>query len=104
MHLKIHVKSVHGGVEYICEHCEYKATTRSNLKIHIKSVHKGDKKSCEIDIEEDHEGKITSASKLEEEKTATMNFKIFTMVLQILMPTLQTILAIITVDGKSFNC
>ena len=75
MHLKIHVKSVHEGVKYICEHCDYKATTRSNLKIHIKSVHKGDKKSCEIDIEKDHEGKITSASKLEEDKTAAMDLK-----------------------------
>ena len=44
--LQQHVKSVHKGVTFPCEDCEYKATQKSNLQTHIKSTHKGVMLSC----------------------------------------------------------
>ena len=37
--LKTHIESVHEKVKYPCHQCEYKATRQSNLKTHIESVH-----------------------------------------------------------------
>ena len=39
--LQTHIKSVHEGQKFQCQHCEYKATLKGNLQRHIKSVHKG---------------------------------------------------------------
>ena len=41
------MKSVHDGVKYNCEQCDYKANQKGNLQQHVKSVHKGVKYSCE---------------------------------------------------------
>ena len=45
--LQRHVESVHDGVKYSCESCDYKATTKGNLQRHVVSVHDGVKHSCE---------------------------------------------------------
>ena len=36
-----HKKSVHGGRNYPCELCSYKATTSYNIKLHMHSIHLG---------------------------------------------------------------
>ena len=41
-----HVKSVHEGVKFPCQQCEYKAATRGSLLKHVKSVHEGVKFPC----------------------------------------------------------
>jgi len=33
------VQSVHEGIIYSCELCEYKATRKSNLNKHVQTVH-----------------------------------------------------------------
>ena len=42
-----HNKSVHEGVKYPCDQCNYKATWSSTLQQHLKSVHEGIKYSCD---------------------------------------------------------
>ena len=37
--LKQHKMSAHLGIRHPCEHCEYKATAKSNLRRHIYKVH-----------------------------------------------------------------
>ena len=37
--LQYHRQSAHEGVKYACDHCDYQATTQSNLKRHIDSKH-----------------------------------------------------------------
>ena len=34
-----HIRSIHEGVNYPCDQCEYKANQKCNLKIHIKRKH-----------------------------------------------------------------
>ena len=43
-----HVKSIHDGVKHSCEFCDYNATTKKNLQLHAKSIHDGVKHSCEL--------------------------------------------------------
>ena len=38
--LRTHVKSIHEGVRYPCDQCDYKATQKSNLSKHSKINHK----------------------------------------------------------------
>ena len=39
--LTIHLKSVHEGVIYGCNQCDYRATTQGNLTSHINLMHEG---------------------------------------------------------------
>ena len=34
-----HIKSVHEGIRFSCEQCDYKATSRANLKKHVQGRH-----------------------------------------------------------------
>ena len=34
---KLHTMSVHEGIKYQCDHCEFKATTQGNFKRHVSS-------------------------------------------------------------------
>ena len=45
--LKIHNESKHEGVKYTCDQCDYQATTRNNLTLHIQSKHEGVKYACD---------------------------------------------------------
>ena len=36
-----HIQSIHKGVRYSCEQCDFKAMQPSNLKFHVKSKHEG---------------------------------------------------------------
>ena len=38
-HLKTHVESIHEGVRYPCDQCNYKATEKGNLKKLSKLKH-----------------------------------------------------------------
>ena len=40
-HLSTHIKSIHEGVKFPCNQCDYKATQKGNLMTHIKSRHQG---------------------------------------------------------------
>ena len=46
--LQNHVKSIHDGVKYSCEYCDFKATEKSNLQNHVKSIHDGVNKVVNI--------------------------------------------------------
>ena len=37
--LKVHITSIHDGIKYGCDQCEYKATKPGNLKRHIQAMH-----------------------------------------------------------------
>ena len=39
--------SVHEGIKYHCDQCDYKATLKSNLKKHNMSIHEGIKYQCD---------------------------------------------------------
>ena len=39
--LMTNIESVHEGVIYPCDQCEFKATKKANLLTHFKSKHKG---------------------------------------------------------------
>ena len=41
-----HLKSVHEGVKYPCNQCNYKATLKDSLQKHIKAIHDGVKYPC----------------------------------------------------------
>ena len=45
--LTVHIKSKHEGVKYACNQCNYQATQKSSLTVHIKSIHEGVKYACE---------------------------------------------------------
>ena len=47
-HLKVHIKTVHEGVQHSCDQCDYKTARLDNLKTHIKVKHKGIKHICDI--------------------------------------------------------
>ena len=40
--------SIHDGVKYSCEFCDYKATQKGSLQEHVKSIHNGVKYSCDF--------------------------------------------------------
>ena len=42
------MKSIHDGVKYSCEYCDFKATEKSNLQNHVKSIHDGVNKVVNI--------------------------------------------------------
>ena len=42
-----HIKSVHEGVNYFCDQCDFKAAERGKLLRHIKSKHEGVKYPCD---------------------------------------------------------
>ena len=46
--LKIHIDSVHLGIKYPCDLCEYQATEMGSLNVHIKTVHKMEKQENEM--------------------------------------------------------
>ena len=39
--LRKHIKTIHEGVKFPCEQCDYKATQKGDLLRHIKSKHQG---------------------------------------------------------------
>ena len=39
--------SIHDGVKYNCEYCDYNATNKGSLTQHVKSIHDGVKYRCE---------------------------------------------------------
>ena len=41
-----HILSVHEGVKYDCNQCDFRATRRGILTCHIQSVHEGVKYEC----------------------------------------------------------
>ena len=43
-----YVQSVHEGIKYDCNVCEYKVTRRNSLLRHVKSEHEGFKYYCKI--------------------------------------------------------
>ena len=34
-----HVKTVHEGVQYSCDQCDFKATRKHSLKVHVEDIH-----------------------------------------------------------------
>ena len=42
-----HIKSIHKGVKFPCDQCDYKATRTGPLLEHIKSIHEGVKFPCD---------------------------------------------------------
>ena len=47
--MKIHNSSIHQGMKYPCNQCDYQATYRSNLSSHVMNMHikrKAHKKSA----------------------------------------------------------
>ena len=44
--LQTHIKSVHEGIKYACNQCDYQAKRQDNLQRHIQSVHEGIKYPC----------------------------------------------------------
>ena len=44
--LTVHIKSKHEGVKYVCNQCDYQATSLDHLRVHIQSKHEGMKYSC----------------------------------------------------------
>ena len=47
MALLNHIKSVHQGVKFSCNQCNYKARQKGHLLRHRKSMHEGVKFSCD---------------------------------------------------------
>ena len=43
-----HKQSVHEGIKYACDQCEYQATTQWTLTRHIQSQHEGIKYACDL--------------------------------------------------------
>ena len=39
--LLTHIKSIHEGIKYPCDQCDFKATHKGTLKSHMKSIHEG---------------------------------------------------------------
>ena len=45
--LKKHVESIHNGVRYTCNQCDYKATQKGHIKKHVESIHDGVCYTCD---------------------------------------------------------
>ena len=41
-----HYRSIHEGIKYPCNHCDYQATQQTHLQKHIQSVHEGIRYPC----------------------------------------------------------
>ena len=39
--MKTDIDSIHLGIKYPCDLCEYQATERGSMKVHINRVHRG---------------------------------------------------------------
>ena len=46
-----HIQSKHEGVKYACNHCDHQATTQSNLTVHIQSKHEGNNACNQCDFQ-----------------------------------------------------
>ena len=58
-HLTIHIQSIHEGIKYACDQCDYQASTQSSLTSHIQSVHKSLKNACnQCDYQATRQGKL----------------------------------------------
>ena len=47
INLRYHIQSVHEGLIYACDQCDYRARTKGSLKKHIQSVHEGLRFACD---------------------------------------------------------
>ena len=45
-HLREHIESKHEGIKYLCDHCNYQASQQSALRRHMKSKHGSIKYPC----------------------------------------------------------
>ena len=58
-HLTTHIQSIHEGIKYACDQCDYRASTQSSLTRHIQSVHKSVKNACnQCDYQATRQGKL----------------------------------------------
>ena len=48
--LKTHKMTVHEGIKYECDHCHYKANHRNSLKKHSITFHEGIKYECDKNV------------------------------------------------------
>ena len=56
-----HFQSVHEGVKYACNLCDYQATRQSSVTRHIESVHEGVKYACnQCDYQGSQRGNLTT--------------------------------------------
>ena len=46
-HLSKILRSIHQGIKYPCDQCDYKATQKGDLLTHLKSIHEGVKYPCD---------------------------------------------------------
>ena len=46
--LKLHQQVEHEQIRYTCDHCDYKATRANNLQAHIQTVHFGHKRQIKM--------------------------------------------------------
>ena len=47
--LLLHIKSIHKGIKYSCNQCDFRATFESNLQRHIKTKHEELKSQWQCD-------------------------------------------------------
>ena len=47
-HLKVHVDSIHEGIQHNCNQCNHKGKTKAGLIIHLNSKHKGVSYPCDL--------------------------------------------------------
>ena len=45
--LTVHIKSKHKGITYACKQCDYEAGTKNRLSVHIQTKHEGTKYTCD---------------------------------------------------------
>ena len=58
--LNRHIKSVHEGIKYPCNLCDYEANQQISLRSHVKSIHEGVRYECEhCDKEFSHKSDLT---------------------------------------------
>ena len=46
--LQKHVKSIHNGVKFSCEYCDYNAIEKGSIRKYIKSIHDGVVSHCDV--------------------------------------------------------
>ena len=58
--LREHIRSIHKGICYLCNQCEYQATLTQYLRKHIQSIHEGFRHVCnQCDYKSTTNGSIT---------------------------------------------